>query len=203
MIVSIGLVACLCSTLSDSNTGLMKEVERSFLSKGSTLVQMRWEPSQWMAYLQRRAEPEPVKTPNLVLAKESSNKRLRSQRITPSKAFRPAYIDFVKGNYDLAIEGFRQFIKDYPKSSLAQQVYYYLGEAYYHSRSYTSAVQTFETLHRNYPNSRHVPSALFKLGLIMDEMEKGKKARAYWLTVSRKYPRSSEAQLAKQKLARE
>lgn len=201
MVVSIGLVACLCLAWSNTHTGLMKEVEQSYALKRPMLFQARWDHPHWVGFLKQRVESVKITTP--VLVKESPRKRLKRQRITPSKAFRPAYTDFVKGNYGLAIEGFRQFIKDYPKSSLTPQAYYYLGEAYYQSGSYTSAVQAFETLRRNYPNSRHVAAALFKLGLIMDEMGKEKEARVYWLTVSRNYPRSSEAQLAKQKLGRE
>ena len=52
------------------------------------------------------------------------------KRVKPSQAFHFAYQDNLKGYYDLALSAFRQFIVDFPESSMAPQVYYYLGECY-------------------------------------------------------------------------
>ena len=50
--------------------------------------------------------------------------------VKPSQAFHFAYQDYLKGYYDLALSAFRQFIVDFPESSMAPQAYYYLGECY-------------------------------------------------------------------------
>ena len=52
------------------------------------------------------------------------------KRVKPSQVFNLAYQDYLKGYYDLALSAFRQFIVDFPESSMAPQAYYYLGECY-------------------------------------------------------------------------
>src|SRR5262245_43868584 len=50
---------------------------------------------------------------------------------TPEQAYQAAYIDFSKGNYPLAIQGFREFVRRYPDSDLADNAQYWIGESFF------------------------------------------------------------------------
>ena len=125
-----------------------------------------------------------------------------SRRLSPTVVFNAAYSDFLKGRYVLAISAFRQFLQDYPSSSRADQVYYYLGESYYYSAKIPAAARTFKKLLEDFPQSRYGPSALLKIGKIFAEGGKLDKAKKIWLLVIKKFPRSPESQLAQQQLLR-
>ena len=47
----------------------------------------------------------------------------------PSRHIQAAYLDFSKGNYPLAIAGFREFVRRFPDSPLADQAQYWVGES--------------------------------------------------------------------------
>lgn len=127
--------------------------------------------------------------------------------IRPSKVYDTAYQDFVKGRYELAIQQFEKFVKDFPTNSRAPQAYYFLGECYYNLGNLKLAAQNLSliiTRHKenvpNYQNSRQVPSALFRLGGVYEEAGKLEKAKAFWGILLTDFSHTSEAQLAKRRL---
>jgi len=129
--------------------------------------------------------------------------------IRPSKVYDTAYQDFVKGRYELAIQQFEKFVKDFPTNSRAPQAYYFLGECYYNLGNLKLAAQNLSliiTRHKenvpNYQNSRQVPPALFRLGGVYEEAGKLEKAKAFWGILLIDYPNTSEAHLARKRLKR-
>ena len=84
---------------------------------------------------------------------------------TPEQAYQAAYLDFSKGNYPLAIAGFREFVRRYPDAPLADQAQYWVGESLFSqaraslaagqadkaNRELEQAVQEFRRLVLNYP----------------------------------------------------
>ena len=51
--------------------------------------------------------------------------------ISPQQIYNTAYSDYLKGNYQLAIEGFRQYIENFRESPLADNAQYWIGECYF------------------------------------------------------------------------
>ena len=123
-------------------------------------------------------------------------------RVKPSQAFHFAYQDYLKGHFDLALSQFRQFIADFPDSSLAPKAYYYLGECYEQEGNLREAARALTTLIEQYETSRQVPVALFKLGKVMIKADKPQKAKAYWIKLIKEYRGSPEAKLASRDLNR-
>lgn len=115
--------------------------------------------------------------------------------------YNTAYRDLIRGNYQLALHGFQQFVKQYPNSELIDNAQYWLGEVYYAQGRYPQAIEEFEKVVRWYPEGEKTPSALLKIAysyLNIDETEQGK---LYLEEVIKEHPDSEEANLAKGRMA--
>jgi tol-pal system protein YbgF len=117
----------------------------------------------------------------------------------PEEIYKNALNDYTKGNYDLAIAGFRAYIQNYPKTSLVANAQYWLGESYYSQRNYAQAVEEFDVVIRDYPDSPKVPSALFKQGDAYVQINDTKRATTVLCELIGKYPKTREARLARER----
>ena len=106
------------------------------------------------------------------------------------------------GSYSIAITGFRDFLTTYPASPLAENAQYWLGEAYYVTRSYDEAGSAFRTVLQKYPTSRKAPDAMLKLGFTQYEQKRYGDSRRTLEEVAQKYPDSDAARLAADRLKR-
>jgi tol-pal system protein YbgF len=104
------------------------------------------------------------------------------------------------GKYPDAISGLKQFLTTYPKSDLADNAQYWLGESYYASGDFSGAANAFQTLLHQWPSSSKAPDALLRLGYAQYELKQYSDARATLAEVSRKYPGTNAAQQAQDRL---
>lgn len=125
-----------------------------------------------------------------------------SQKINPEARmiYESAYVNYVKGNYTDAINGFQTYLKVAPVSPLADNALYWIGESYAAMGKRQNAVDTFHELITKYPQSSRIPTALYKIGIIYEEAKDLKTARIYYERVIKEYPNSAEATLAKARL---
>lgn len=115
--------------------------------------------------------------------------------------YNTAYRDLIRGNYQLAMQGFRQFIQLYPNSDLTDNAQYWVGEVYYAQGRYPNAIEEYEKVVRWYKNGDKIAAALLKIGFAyinINEIEQGK---LYLEEVIEDHPESDEANLAKGRLA--
>lgn len=125
--------------------------------------------------------------------------RARALR-TPTSAFNLAYSDYLRGQYDLAVSSFQQYVKEFPHSSLAPNAHYWLGESYYQQEDYVRAIQAFEYFSLEYQKNDKIPAALYKLGLATARTGDLAKSKKSLKRVLKEFPTSDEAKLAKAKL---
>jgi tol-pal system protein YbgF len=97
------------------------------------------------------------------------------------------------GSYSIAITGFKDFLTNYPQSSLAENAQYWLGEAYYVDKQYGPAAGAFRSVLSKYPDSRKAPDAMLKLGYTQFEQKQYPAARATFTEVTNKYPGTDQA----------
>lgn len=119
----------------------------------------------------------------------------------PLKIYNAAYLDLSKRNYQLALQGFQQFLQRYPQSDLADNAQYWIAEAHYAQKDMQKAIENFKKVIENYPRGDKVPAALLKLGycyLTLDNQVEGKK---YLRAVIERFPNSEEARLARNRLS--
>ncbi len=134
-------------------------------------------------------------------AKPESTITQTSPNMEPDELYNTAYLDFTKGNFDLAIEGFKRYLKFFPNTELSDNAQYWIGECYYSQKHYPDAILEFEKVISNYPQGNKVPSAIYKIGLAYQSMNEINKAKRYYQKVINEYPNTTEAKLAKEKLA--
>jgi tol-pal system protein YbgF len=115
-------------------------------------------------------------------------------------AYDQAFNVLKAGKYPDAITAFQQFLQSWPKSSLADNAQYWLGESYYVTRDFQSAAAAFQTLLDRWPDSRKAPDALLKLGYSQAELKHTAQARATLTSVSTRFPGSDAANLAAARL---
>lgn len=118
----------------------------------------------------------------------------------PIETYQAALRDYQRANYDLAIEGFRDFIEANPRADLADNAAYWIGESLFSQKKYREAIQQFDSVVNNYPRSDKVPGALLKKGYAYINVGERAQGVVQLQYVLHEHPRSQEASLARQKL---
>ncbi|UCH94855.1 MAG: tol-pal system protein YbgF [Candidatus Aminicenantes bacterium] len=129
---------------------------------------------------------------------EETNEQTTQQ--SPETVYYAAYSDYIKKNYQLAIQGFRQFIQLFPQNGLADNSLYWVGECYYSQKMYQEAVNTFSELINDYSDGDKIPDAILKKGFALIEMGKQSEGISVLKGLISRFPLSEEASLAQQKI---
>ncbi len=145
----------------------------------------------------------------------SPGARPSTGELQPQDVYQAAYIDFSKGAYQLAINGFREFIRRYPEHPLASNAQYWIGEAHLAmarsaadaghegeaSRARQQAVQEFRKVLANYPRGDKAPAALYKEALVLIDLRQPDLAQARLQYLIDNFPQAEETPLARERLA--
>ena len=118
-----------------------------------------------------------------------------------NEVYDAAYRDYSRGNYQLAIAGFQDFLKSYPTSDRADNSQYWLGECYFALGDLDRAVQELLKVRDVYPDGNKVCAATLKVGYAFLRKADNPAARRYFESVVRECPGTDEARLAQDKLA--
>jgi TolA-binding protein len=133
-----------------------------------------------------------------------------------SDLYQTAYIDFTRGHYHLAVAAFREYLRLYPNTALAEKAQYWIGESHFSlARAHQArgesdqavqelerAVQEFRRLVIAYPRGDRVPAALYKEALALAELGQVQLAEARLQFLADQFPSTEEAAKAKDELAR-
>lgn len=119
---------------------------------------------------------------------------------SPETIYYTAYSDYIKKNYDLAIEGFKQFNKLFPENALTDNAFYWIGECYYTKKMYQEAINTFTELITRFNNGDKIADASLKKGFSLIEMGKQAEGISVLKELISKFPLSDEARLAEQRI---
>jgi tol-pal system protein YbgF len=120
--------------------------------------------------------------------------------VNPMETYQAAYRDYQKGNFDLAIEGFRDYLGSSANSDLADNAAYWIGESLFSQKKYREAIEQFDAVVTKYPKSDKVPGALLKKGYAYINVGEKAQGVVQLQYVLHEHPRSQEASLARQKL---
>jgi len=119
----------------------------------------------------------------------------------PTQLYNAAYEDYLRGNFDLAIQGFRDYVSRYPDTDLADNAFYWIGECYYSKKAYKDAIDAFTQLLNKYKTSDKAAAALLKKGLAYLELGDRSQAVINLQYVLYEHPGTKEAELARSRLA--
>lgn len=120
--------------------------------------------------------------------------------VDPKPLFDAAYLDLVRGNYRAALGGFDGYLQAYPRSALADDALYWIGECYLAEGEPAEAAERFARIEREYPDSERLPAALLKRATCFLELGDPGEARKVLTRLVDEFPGSVEAPLAKEKL---
>ena len=107
--------------------------------------------------------------------------------------FQAANEDYLAGNYELAISGFKDFLANYPDSRYSDHATYNLGKCYEEQKQYEQAIQTYAQLVERYPKSQIAPIALHTTVYILKKLERHDEANDAWMELLDSYPNSPQA----------
>jgi tol-pal system protein YbgF len=122
--------------------------------------------------------------------------------VSPQRMYDTAWADYTTGQWALAIQGFESYINSFPRSELADDAQFYIGQTHYADGQYLEASVAFERVILNYPDGDAVAEALYKRGLALDRLGEQDLARQVFEQVVRNHPDHNMAMLAKQMLDR-
>ena len=121
---------------------------------------------------------------------------------SPQKIFDAARGDYFAGQYDLAILGFADYVKSFPKSDMADDAQVNICSAYVADGKPDKAVEACDLAIRNYPTGDKIPEAYYRKGLALSTLKDADGARAAWEEIVKRFPETQEAGLARQGLER-
>ncbi len=121
---------------------------------------------------------------------------------TPEELYKNALNDYTRGKYDLAIDGFRTYIIQYPNTSLEPNAQYWLAESFYGVKNYGLAIKQFDRFLADYPDNPKVPGAMLKQGYAYLEIGNTAQGRVALNDVIKRFPKSPEAKSAKNRLSK-
>lgn len=120
--------------------------------------------------------------------------------LSPKEVYNMAYSDYRKGNFELAIDGFKMYIEQFPESPLADNSLYWIGECYFSQKKYAEAIEQFNELLLNYPRGDRIPAAYLKKGISLMELRKKEESLIVFKLLISKYPLEEETKIAQQKI---
>ncbi|HXG89094.1 MAG TPA: tetratricopeptide repeat protein [Vicinamibacterales bacterium] len=122
--------------------------------------------------------------------------------VAPQRLFDTAQADYYGGQWDLCISGFDTYLRTFPKSEMAHEAQFYIGECNYSDGKHQDAVAAYTQVVTNFPRSRSAPSAYYKRGLAFERLGQMDRARDSFEQAIKQFPDSDAARLAKQNLDR-
>jgi tol-pal system protein YbgF len=122
--------------------------------------------------------------------------------IQPQRLYDTAWADYTAGQWELCISGFDTYLRTFPRSDLADEAQFYIGECNYSDGKHQEAVQAYTQVIVNYPKGQSVAPAYYKRGLAFERLGQIERARESYESVTKLYPDSDAARMAKQSLDR-
>lgn len=153
---------------------------------------------------EEKSEPEQPK--DTAATKENEQKEETnpqptiSSNLSPSEVFNMARSDYLKGNFQLAIEGFTIYKSEFPDSPLVDDALYWIGECYFSQEKFKETIAQFNELILNFPKSNKNPAAYLKKGISLISLGKNEEAISAFKLLISKYPLEEETKIAQEKI---
>jgi tol-pal system protein YbgF len=130
----------------------------------------------------RSAAQAPPRSAPSVAASASGN---------PQADYEAAYAWLLQKQYEQAEMGFRQFLQSHPRSRLAPDATYWLGESYFQRSRHREGAEQFLKVTTDSATSTKAPDAMLRLGQSLLALGAKDQACATFTELDRKYPQAS------------
>lgn len=125
-----------------------------------------------------------IDTPNLPNSIKLHLKDVSAEKINPDeqKLFDDAYNLWINDNPEKSIDAFKNLIKDYPESSLADDAQYYIGMNYNNLEQPQEAINAFAKVILEYPNSSSIAPSYYSIAYTYNhQLKSPEKAYPYYV----------------------
>jgi tol-pal system protein YbgF len=119
---------------------------------------------------------------------------------SPTRYFDQAERDFFAGNYDSAIEGFREVLSKFPDTPAAAEAQFLLGETYYQQGKFRDAIPEYQKVITNHKESDKLPDAYLMQGMCYEALKQTANATKTYQQLIKLYPNSAQKILGEQRL---
>ena len=141
-------------------------------------------------------EKTPVIPPQVASKPQAATVALSSEE----QEYESARAEFEAEKYAVARKSFSEFLKKHPKSKLASNAGFWIGETYYREKNYNQAIISYRQTIEQYPEGSKVPASLLKMGMSFQLLGELQKAKVLFTTLMEEYSETPEATSAKQRL---
>jgi tol-pal system protein YbgF len=187
----------LLEKLEEMNLLLIKIAEELLVLKGASLPSP---PPQEEESEDEQAPPKAQTAEEQEKEPTEEKSPLPAISLSPQEVYNMAYADYLKGNFQLAIDGFEIYKEQFSESPLADNAQYWIGECYFSQGKFEETIEEFNDLILNFPHGDKISAAYLKKGLSLLELGKKEEALSVFKLMISKYPLSEETKLAQQKI---
>lgn len=135
-----------------------------------------------------------------LLATESASMPTSGHDDSGKDAYEAAFQLMKQQKLDEASIGFKTFLAAHPKSDLAVNGYYWLGQIYYNQANLDEARKAFTIVVNQFPQHQKSADSSYKLGVVLHKLGDTQLAKKMLLAVKRDYPDSASARFAEKYL---
>jgi len=114
----------------------------------------------------------------------------------PEEIHRQTYLDFSRGEFQLALEESEVFLDEYPDHRLLQEVLFIRGECFMEQEKYFDALKEFSRILQDFPSGGRVPAALLRMAIAYESIGEREIAAGIVRRLVREHPYSGEAAVA-------
>lgn len=134
--------------------------------------------------------------------KPNGNTNSAEDTVTPeSRAFDTAYGFYKAERYQNAATAFQEFLRNFPQTSRAADVYYWLGFSQYVTKDFKGSVNSYKKLMTQYESYPKLAEALLNMADCQMELKDKVAAKSTLKLIVSKFPNSDAAKDAKKQLA--
>ena len=120
--------------------------------------------------------------------------------MSAEQAYQTALTDYTKGNLDLALQEFTEYVKTFPNTDYAPSAQFYVGETYRRKGDLQNAIEAYNQVIDGYKDNSKTPDAFYMKGVTLVQAGKPTAARKEFTELIRRYPNTDLASKAKSQL---
>lgn len=119
------------------------------------------------------------------------------QGMSARQLYDSAQADKSRGNLDLAMQGFQEYLKWFPTTDLAPNAQFAIGEIHFSQNQYPEAITAFDTVLERWADNNKTADAMYMKGMALLRSNQRNQAAQEFLAVVQKYPNAEVAQKAR------
>lgn len=122
-------------------------------------------------------------------------------QMSAETTYNNAYRDYMKGQNDLALQEFADYVKNFPNTADAPNAQYYIGYIYFSSGSnWTDAAKAFDDVLEKWPENPKTADAMYYKGVALQKAGQKSAAAKTLRDYIAKYPHGDHVDMAHQDL---